>query len=109
MDYLLPGTILSVLIYIFINYLNKRKFKREIKQVRSAWGNPERESFNFDGIRNYSEEVLGDNFHLLTEQTIEDIDFYGLFRFIDRTTSKVGQQFFFRKKIGPTNNRNDSS
>ena len=109
MNYLLFGAILTLLIFIFIHYLNKRKSGKQIDQIRAAWGNSKTELFNFDGIRNYSEEVRGNNFHLLTEQTIDDIDFYGLFKFIDRTTSKVGQQFLFRKVIEPTNHKTDSS
>ncbi|MDQ2719199.1 MAG: DNA mismatch repair protein MutS [Bacteroidota bacterium] len=109
MNYLFFIAILAVLIFIFINYSNKRKYRKQISQIRGAWGNPKSELFNFDGIKNYSEEVRGNNFHLLTEQTIDDIDFHGLFEFIDRTTSKVGQQFLFRKVIEPTKNTNDSS
>lgn len=109
MNYLLFGAILTLLIFIFIYLLNKRKSRKQIEQIRAAWGNPKTEFFNFDGIKNYSEEVKGNNFHHLTEQTINDIDFYGLFEFIDRTTSKVGQQFLYRKVIGPTIHKSDPS
>ncbi len=40
---------------------------------------------------------------------MEDIDFHRLFKFIDRTTSHVGQQYFFNKVITPTNHREDPS
>ncbi len=109
MDYLVFGLILTGLIFVFIVYLNKRKSRKGIEQIRAAWGKSKTESFNFDGISNYSEEVRGNSFHLLTEQTIDDIDFYGLFKFIDRTTSKVGQQFLFRKVIEPTALAKDNS
>ena len=109
MIYLLFGAILTLLIFIFIYLINKRKFRKQIEQIRRAWGNPKKELFNFDRIKNYSEEVKGNNFHHLTEQTINDIDFYGLFEFIDRTTSKVGQQFLYRKVIEPTIHKSDLS
>ena len=109
MIYLLFGAILTLLIFIFIYLINKRKFRKQIEQIRRAWGNPKKELFNFDRIKNYSEEVKGNNFHHLTEQTINDIDFYGLFEFIDRTTSKVGQQFLYRKVIEPTIDKSDPS
>ncbi len=109
MNYLLFGAILILFISILIQYLSKRQYRQKIEQIRAAWGKPKTEFFNFDGIRNYSEEVKGNKFHLLSEQTINDIDFYGLFKFIDRTTSKVGQQFLFRKVIEPTNHTSDSS
>lgn len=109
MNYLLFGVILTALLFIFIVYLNKRKSRKGIEQIQAAWGKSKTELFNFDGICNYSEVVRGNNFHRLTEQTIDDIDFYGLFKFIDRTTSKVGLQFLYRKVIEPTKLANDSS
>ena len=102
MNYLVFVLILTGLMFIFIIYLNKRKSRKGIEQIRATWGKSKTELFNFDGISNYSQEVRGNSFHLLTEQTIDDIDFYGIFKFIDRTTSKVGQQFLFRKVIEPT-------
>ena len=109
MSYLVFGAILTLLTFIFIYLLNKRKSRKQVEQIRAAWGNSKTEFFNFDGIKNYSEEVKGNNFHHLTEQTINDIDFYGLFEFIDRTTSKVGQQFLYRKVIEPTIHKSDPS
>ncbi|MEO7046254.1 MAG: hypothetical protein ABI091_13170, partial [Ferruginibacter sp.] len=109
MNYLLSGGIISILIFLFINYSNKRRARTTIAQIRSQWGKPKTELFNFYGIRNYAEEVRGNHFHQLTEQTIDDIDFNGLFKFIDRTTSKVGQQFFYRKVIEPSQNTTDSA
>lgn len=107
MNYLLFGAILTLLTFIFIYLINKGKSRKQIDQIRAAWGNSKTEFFNFDGIKNYSVEVKGKNFHHLTEQTIDDIDFYGLFEFIDRTTSKVGQQFLYKKVIEPTNLKSD--
>ena len=109
MNYLLYAAILTILIFVFIYLLNKRKSRKQIEQIRNGWGNSKTELFNFDGIKNYSREVKGNSFHHLTEQTIDDIDFYGLFEFIDRTTSKVGQQFLYRKVIEPTNLKSDPS
>jgi DNA mismatch repair ATPase MutS len=51
---------------------------------------------------------LNDNtFHRLTDQTIHDIDFHALFAFVDRTTSRVGQQFLFKKLLEPAANKHD--
>ena len=107
MSYLVFGAILTLLTFIFIYLFNKRKSRKQVEQIRAAWGNSKTEFFNFDGIKNYSKEVKSNNFHHLTEQTINDIDFYELFKFIDRTTSKVGQQFLYRKVIEPTIHKSD--
>jgi DNA mismatch repair ATPase MutS len=109
MNYLLSGGIITILIFLFVNYSNKRRARTTIAQIRSIWGKPKTELFNFYGIQNYAEEVRSNSFHQLTEQTLDDIDFNGLFKFIDRTTSKVGQQFFYRKVIQSSENTTDSS
>jgi hypothetical protein len=104
MEYLIFGTILIILVLLVIHNSNRRNSKKKIEQIRAAWGNPKANSFYFNGIRTYADIVQENCFHKLTEQTIDDIDFFGLFAFIDRTTSKVGQQFLFKKMIEPTNN-----
>ncbi|MCZ8217251.1 MAG: DNA mismatch repair protein MutS, partial [Cyclobacteriaceae bacterium] len=58
--------------------------------------------FNFIKICKYADATKA-NFHRLTDQTIQDIDFNNLFIIVDRTTSKVGQQFLYKKLIEPSN------
>ena len=74
-----------------------------MEQLRLQWSKPKIENFDFDGIGRYVEVSPTNGFHQLTEQTIHDIDFYKVFAFIDRTTSRVGQQFLFKKTIQPSN------
>lgn len=109
MGYLILGLIGFILVILVIHHFNKRRKKRNIERIRTAWGNPKKESFDFDCICKYADTVKENKFHRLTDQTIEDIDFYGLFKFIDRTTSKVGQQFLFKKIFEPTNRTTDQS
>lgn len=107
MSYLLFGAILSVLLFISIQYSKKRKAQKQLNQIRSAWGNTKKELFNFNNIIKYKEAIKDNHYHLLSQQTIDDIDFYKLFELIDRTSSKVGQQFLFSKLITPTNLEKD--
>jgi len=109
MEYLIFGTIIIILVWLAIHRLNTRKSKRAIAQIRSGWGKPKTDQFYFNNIRKFADTVKADGFHRLTEQTIDDIDLYGLFAFIDRTTSKIGQQFLFKKLIEPTNNTQSQS
>jgi hypothetical protein len=109
MVYLIFGLISFILVILVIHHFNKGKTKKKIEEIRAAWGNPKRESFDFDCICKYADTIKDAKFHRLTDQTIEDIDFYGLFQFIDRTTSKVGQQFLYKKILEPTNNTTDQS
>ena len=102
MNILIIGVIIIFLTFILFTSNNSKKNKKAIEQVRTNWGKPKTESFFFEGIRSLFEIFDDKKFHQLTEQTINDIDFYSLFRFIDRTTSKIGQQFLFKKLMQPT-------
>jgi DNA mismatch repair ATPase MutS len=112
MDYIILGSIIIILILLVFHHLNKVKAKNELEQIQSEWARPKSKSktssFNFVSIRKYA-DVVKEKFHRLTDQTIEDIDFHMLFKFIDRTTSKVGQQFLYKKVIEPTSNAEDHS
>lgn len=103
------GTTILLLIFILFNSNNTKKTKNSVALFRSSWGKPKTESYYFEGIKSFSEILNGHKFHQLTEQTINDIDFFNLFKFVDRTTSKIGQQFLFKKLIEPTDNLIDPS
>lgn len=109
MTILIFGVAFILLLLIFFSSNNSKKTKKSVELFRSVWGKPKTESFYFEGIKSFSEIVNDNNFHRLTEQTINDIDFFNLFKFIDRTTSKVGQQFLFKKLIEPSDNLIDPS
>ncbi len=108
MEYLILGAIAVTAVFLLIHHFNKLKSKKKIEGIRESWGQPKTESFHFVSIRRYT-EVVKERFHRLTDQTIEDIDFHRLFIFIDRTTSRVGQQFLFKKVIEPTDLTEDPS
>lgn len=109
MIYIILGLFGSFLaIFIIQKITVKRRFAK-IEEIQKNWSNQKKENFDFDRIRKYADTVLDTKFHRLNDQTIEDIDFYDLFRFIDRTNSRVGQQFFFKKLIEPTNKTKDVS
>lgn len=109
MEYVILGLIGIVFTILVLHYSNKQRRKKKVEDIRTAWGNPKNESFDFDNICKYADIVNKNGFHRLTDQTIEDIDFHGLFTYVDRTTSKVGQQFLYKKLIEPTNNTKDKS
>ncbi|MBX2955605.1 MAG: DNA mismatch repair protein MutS [Cyclobacteriaceae bacterium] len=109
MEYLIFGLTGFIIAILVIHHVNKGRTKKKIEEIRTGWGNPKKESFDFDSISKYADTIKESKFHRLTNQTIEDIDFYGLFAFIDRTTSKVGQQFLYKKLLEPTSNTTDQS
>ncbi len=75
--------------------MNKKKKCNKLKQ---DWGKLKTEDFDFDLIERYFRKR--DNsayFQVISERTARDIDFQELFMFLDRTNSKIGQQYFYNK------------
>jgi hypothetical protein len=104
MIYLLLAVIVLGLIAVLTNYATTSRNKVKREELRAHWGIPKNEPFNFDNIGRYAVIGKGKAFHQLTSQTIDDIDLHSLFSFVDRTTSKIGQQVLFKKIIQPSGN-----
>jgi len=84
-------------------YLQDRfKKKEQLQELRNNWGKVKQEYFPFHQIEDYSKISDEKPFHELSDQTLNDIDFFELFRFIDRTTSKPGQQYLYSKLKRPS-------
>jgi len=99
MLYLIPGIILIVVIIFSLQQSFNSKKKELLEKISKGWGLPKEEYFHFPGIGRYAALDTESSFHEVPKQTLYDIDFFGLFAFVDRTTSKVGQQFLFKKLI----------
>ena len=87
---------------MFKNILSKKTFNTPYL-VKA----PKEEDFNFDLIEHYfKHKVQLDNFQIINDRIMNDIDFHELFRWIDRTHSKVGQQYFYNQLLTINNNLN---
>jgi DNA mismatch repair ATPase MutS len=76
------------------NYRTK-KFK---EKLLNAFGNLKSESFDLELIESYfRKKDHSDAFQILSDKTCNDLDFQELFMFIDRTNSKIGQQFLYNR------------
>ncbi|MEZ4947547.1 MAG: DNA mismatch repair protein MutS [Cyclobacteriaceae bacterium] len=104
MSYLILALIAIILVFIITRFYVKHEAKKKLDQIRSKWAKVKAESFHFDSIKKYAGNATESEFHSLTDQTIADVELYDLFAFIDRTTSKVGQQFLYNKIVKPRNN-----
>lgn len=72
--------------------------KKELDKIRASFGRLKEDSFDFDRIEEYfRKKNNGDSFQVLSDKTCADLDFNELFMFVDRTTSKVGQQYLYNK------------
>jgi len=77
--------------------INNRK-KRDREKLLKSFGTLKNESFNFEQIEKYfRKKDNSDAFQTLNDKTCNDLDFEELFMFVDRTNSKIGQQFLYNK------------
>lgn len=83
--------------------MNKRK-KKQITKLIESFGKPKDDSFHFELIESYFRGKSNANaFQILSDKTCNDLDFDELFMFIDRTQSKIGQQYLYNKlRVIPT-------
>jgi DNA mismatch repair ATPase MutS len=71
--------------------------KKEINQrLEASFGALKDDSFDFSSIEKYFRKKDNSKAHqVLSDKTCNDLDFDDLFMFLDRTNSKVGQQYFY--------------
>jgi DNA mismatch repair ATPase MutS len=97
--------ILTIITILFIakiisNRLKKVKVKKLKKKFNDSWGNPKKDTyFNFHSISRYFKNNGHKDkaFHIISNKTALDLDIDELFKFIDRTSSKIGQQYLYFK------------
>ncbi len=88
-----------ILVYLFKLYLKKKELKN-LDALKENWGKPkENEYFNFSYIEQYflNTNKKKHSFHNISEQTNKDLDLNQIFKYIDRTSSKIGQQYLYFK------------
>lgn len=91
-----------------------RNRKKKIKEkLLNEFGNLKTDSFDFESIESYfRKKDHTASFQTLSDKTCNDLDFHELFMFIDRTNSRVGQQYLYNKlrnipKVPSENRRNE--
>ncbi len=88
-----------VVIYIY-NYYNRRQtIKKNLEKIRSKWGRPVNTRRNFKLIGAYLN--AGDEPFKVSTATAEDLDLNEIFDYIDRTNSKPGKQYLYKKLFTP--------
>ena len=64
-------------------------------KLNDLFGKVKEDYFSFNQIEKYFRNKDDHKSHqVLSDKTSADLDFQELFMFLDRTTSKVGQQYF---------------
>jgi hypothetical protein len=72
---------------------NKKKIR---ERLTKSFGKAKDDSYYFESVEKYfRKRDHSDASQILSDKTCKDLDFNELFMFLDRTTSKVGQQFLY--------------
>ncbi len=87
----------------------RKKEKKIRQQIHTAFGKPKIEGFDFDAIRRYTDRNHKKSFQTLSEKLCDDLNLNDLFIYVDRTSSRVGQQCLFEslRTIPPDRKRID--
>lgn len=76
-------------------FKHKKKLQEQLQQ---SFGKIKDESFDFDLIGKYFKgKDNSKTFQVISDKTCNDLDFEELFMYLDRTTSKVGQQYLYQQ------------
>ena len=80
-----------------MSMFTNRKKKNKQKYL-STFGNLKEDPSDFGQIEDYFQKKdHSAAFQVLSDKSCKDLDFNELFMFLDRTNSKVGQQFLYNK------------
>ncbi len=72
--------------------------KRVGQQLLQSFGKQKEDAFKFNLIEQYHRgRDNSDVLQVLSDKTCNDLDFHELFAFVDRTHSRVGQQYLYQK------------
>ena len=69
-----------------------------MKKTKNTWGQVREKYTNFDLVEEYflakPDQALENT---IGERTLKDLDFYTFFKFLDRTSSDIGQQYLYNQ------------
>jgi len=100
MEWIFGIGLVSILVILYINYSKKKKLKDLRNGLIQNWGKAkENEYFNIDAIKLYFDNNLHkeEAYHLISNRIANDLDIDEIYKFIDRTSSRIGQQYLYYK------------
>jgi len=100
MNILLIILIIIIVAYLIFEYAKKKRISNLMQDLSDNWGKPKKDNyFNFKIISRYFDNTDSkfNAFHIISDKTKHDLDLDDLFEYIDRTSSKIGQQYLYYK------------
>lgn len=98
MNWLLGILLILSIIFLINSFIKKSKIKKLKENLVNNWGKRNlNEYFNFSLIELYfkNNQHKKKAYHIISDECASDIDINDLFKFIDRTSSKIGQQYLY--------------
>ncbi|MEO6522608.1 MAG: hypothetical protein ABIN91_13070 [Mucilaginibacter sp.] len=99
MIYLVIVVVAISLIYFYNQNTKQAKLKKLKVQLIEAWGKPADNYRNIDLVSAYHDHAKADG--SLSDQVANDIDLESVFNYVDRTSSKPGQQYLYHQLRSP--------
>lgn len=100
MNYFLGILVVLILVFLINNFRKKKRLKKFKASLYKNWGSPKKEEYyNFFVISKYfnNNSHKEKAHHILSEKSNVDFDIDDIFKFVDRTSSKIGQQYLYFK------------
>ena len=100
MNWILGVIIILIIVFLISNYRERKKKLQVQDDLVRNWGKiKKQDDFHFDSIEKYfvNNNQKEKAFHFISDQCATDIDINDTFKVIDRTSSKIGQQFLYYK------------
>ncbi len=100
MNYFLGIAFIAVIWFLISNEIKKKKHKKFKESLNENWGKYQKKAYyNFFVIGKYfnNNSHKEEAFHIISEKSKNDFDIDEIFQFLDRTSSKIGQQYLYFK------------
>lgn len=98
MNWILGIALFLTCVFLINHLLNKRKQKRQNRKIKDEWGKPKSDAyFNMHAISGYfrNKREHSTAYQVIEDDVCNDLDLDAVFEQIDRTSSKIGQQYLF--------------
>ncbi|WP_397447045.1 DNA mismatch repair protein MutS [Polaribacter sp. R77954] len=100
MNYFFGIAFIAVIWFLIRNEIRKKNLKKFKAELHHNWGKHKKKAYyNFFVIGKYfhNNAHKKDAYHLISEKSKTDFDIDEIFQFLDRTSSKIGQQYLYFK------------
>lgn len=112
MNWILSVLVILILLVLINHYRKNRRKQDLLNNLTSNWSKPKDfRNSRFHLIERYDKNTESENeiFHRISDKTVSDLDLKDVFKIIDRTYSKIGEQYLYYKirNIGDQKNLSD--